>query len=212
MKKYFKLLRGLGSSCEDFVRDLAYSQERKLAPIQSSNDDIYLVSFPKSGATWMDFLIANINIAMSGVDRNVTFYNIHQYVPDIHDSRSLSAPLLSFPGFRFIKSHSGLNRYYNNVIYIVRNPEDTMISYYNFLQGLGHFNGTLSNLIESKRFGIQAWVNHVENWLFHSPASLAFMMVRYEDLKIDPLFEVNRIYSHLGFSLPQTILSIQCMP
>jgi hypothetical protein len=204
--RYYHLIKGFSGSCKDIARAIAYSQERKLTPIQPRNDDVYLVSFPKSGATWMNFLIANVNIAMSGVDRVVTFYNVHQYVPDIHDSRELGTPLLSFPGFRFIKSHSELNRYYNNLVYIVRNPEDTMISYYNFLRGLGQFNGTLSDLIESERLGIRSWTSHVESWIFHSPASLAFMMVRYEDLKRDPAVELERIYYQLGFSLQKTVL------
>jgi len=206
LNKYYQFIKGLSGACKDVARELAYSQERKLLPINPRHDDVYLVSFPKSGATWMDFLIANVNIAMSDADRVVTFYNVHQYVPDIHDSRELDTPLLSFPGFRFIKSHSDLNKYYNNVIYIVRNPGDTMISYYSFLQGLGRFNGTLSELIKSERFGIRSWAKHVESWLFHSPASLAFMMVRYEDLKSDPSSEIERVYRHLGFSLPQTVL------
>ena len=81
-----------------------------------------------------------------------------------------------------------------------------MVSYYNYLRGLGQFNGSLSELIRSEHFGVRNWVRHVENWYLHSSPSLAFMMVRYEDLKKDPASEIKRVYRHLGFTLPQLVL------
>lgn len=207
LKKYYQFIKGLGHSCKDVAREIAYSQERTFSPYELRNDDVYIVSFPKSGATWMDFLIANINIAMSGDKRSVTFFNVHQYVPDIHDSRALGSPLLPFPGFRFIKSHSQLNRYYNNAIYIVRDPRDTMLSYFHFLRGLGTFDGSISDLIRSDKYGVRSWVQHVQGWFMDSPPALNFLMVRYEDLKSDPVKQLKNIYYHLGFDIPDEILT-----
>jgi hypothetical protein len=201
-----QLLYGFTQACKDLARELYDHQYRKYTPNLPLNDDVYLVSYPKSGSTWMSFLIANSNIGMSNDNRFVTLYNIHQYVPDIHLSRQIGKPLLSFPGFRFIKSHSRLNNFYNNVIYIVRHPEDTMVSYYNFLFGLGQFNGTLSDLIRSKQYGISSWCNHVGNWLNNSSVSQSFMLVKYEDLKINSARELNLVYRNLGFTLPQIVL------
>lgn len=206
MQKVVNLMRGLNRVAFQCARDISHSRQRELAPSDLLNEDVFLVSFPKSGSTWMNFLIANVNMVMSQQSRAVTFYNIHQYVPDIHSSRYLGPPLLSFPGFRFIKSHSAVNRYYQHVVFVVRNPEDVLISYYHFLQGLKQFPGTISDLIRSKKFGIRAWCRHTEGWLMQSSPSVAFMTVKYEDLINDPHSALKRVYASLGIVLSQQVL------
>ncbi|QWD28816.1 sulfotransferase domain-containing protein [Polynucleobacter paneuropaeus] len=188
------------------LRQLTLHEQLLLTPTAPRNDDLYLVSFPKSGTTWVNFLVANINAMMSNQVRKVTYYNINDFVPDIHLSRSLPDPSLPFPGFRFIKSHSVLNIYYCNVVYIIRDPRDTLLSYYHFTSKLGLYSGSLSDFLKHKEFGIHAWVRHVNSWFNLSPASLNFMFLKYEDLKENPQDELTRLYSQLGFDLPQLIL------
>ena len=46
--------------------------------------DVFLVSFPKSGNTWMRFMLANAMVQHSQLDISVNFKSIHQLVPDVH--------------------------------------------------------------------------------------------------------------------------------
>ena len=207
MNRLLKLVRGTRACCADLARELAGAADRRTLPRLPRSDDVYLVSFPKSGVTWMSFLVANVNIALSGGDRPATFYNIHQYVPDIQQSRELGPPLLPRPGFRFIKSHALLNPGYCQVLYVVRDPADALVSYHHFLRGQGAFDGSLSELVRSPRHGIARWVEHVDGWIARSPASLRFMMTRYEDLLRDPAAELAGIYRQLGFDVPPDVLA-----
>jgi hypothetical protein len=144
-------------------------------------DDTFLVEFPKSGITWLTFLIASVNLQKSGIERQPTFFAINDLVPDIHVSRHLPPPL-PFPDMRFIKSHAGYNPLYSKVIYLVRDPRDVMVSYYAFARKLGWYNGSLHDMIKDPQFGIKAWVAHANSWLDETKPSVSFNVIRYEDL------------------------------
>ena len=178
MKKICKVLNGFPSSIKSLSKHLAYNPEREVVSVTPSHHDIYLVSFPKSGSTWLNFIIANINMLMSGQNRRVTFQNIHQYIPDIHDCRFVNKPFLEWPGLNIIKSHSLYNRLYPHVIYIVRKLADVLVSYYKFQIGLGNYSGSLSDFIRSEN-GIKNWNKHVIGWFLQSPASLPFYLIKY---------------------------------
>lgn len=189
---------------EHFRKLINYKHSLLLAD-PAYHDDLYVVSFPKSGATWMNFLMANIHLKMSGDKRHVTFFNVHNFVPDIHFARE-AVQTLPFPGFRVLKSHSGINPYYRNVIYIVRDPRDVLVSYYHFLLGLGKFNGDIKTLIRSKALGVTAWCEHVRGWMEDSSVATRFIYIRYEDLKINPLKTLKRIYGFIGYDIEDDIL------
>lgn len=202
MSKIFGLKAFLKESAKDILR----YHHRVLTPIEQRHDDLYLVSYPKSGNTWLSFLMANIHLKISGLDREVNLFNIYDFIPDIHVSRYLKKDILSFPGHRVIKSHSEFNPLYGKVIYIVRDPRDVMVSLYFFLKSMGSFDESLSMLIRSPLFGISAWCRHVQSWIEKTPASVSIDFVRYEDLKIDTHKVIKRLYKHLGYSIPDNIV------
>lgn len=199
---------GLKSFLKEAVKcNIMTYHYRILTPAKQRHDDLYLVSFPKSGNTWLSFLMANIHIKMSGLKREVNFFNLHDFIPDIHSSRNLKSDILSFPGHRVIKSHSEFNPFYRKVIYLVRDPRDVMVSYYWFQKTLGNFHGSSSKLIRSPMFGISAWCRHVQSFVEKTPASVSIDFVRYEDLKSEPEKLLKRLYKLIGYTIPNDILS-----
>ena len=173
----------------------------------SYHDDLYIVSFPKSGATWMNFLMANIHLRSIGDNRKVNFFNIHDFIPDIHVTRHVKKNILSFPGFRIIKSHSDYNPYYHKVIYIIRNPLDVMVSYYLFLKGLKIYNGTLSMFIRNDKYGIKAWVRHVKGWMNLTSADVSFITISYEGLKRDAVITLESLYNKMGYNIAGEVIN-----
>ena len=181
-------------------------------PADPRADDLYLVEFPKSGVTWLSFLIANTNLLLAGDrDRLVTFFNLNDFVADIEVSRHLSPIPPSTLGFRVIKSHATFTRHYAKVIYLVRDPRNVMASYWHFVTSLGYFRGSIEAMVDDRRFGIAAWRNHVAAWLDHAEPSQAVMVLRYEDLLGDAAGALKRVYHLLGRDLSDetTTLAIE---
>lgn len=171
-------------------------------PVNPRADDLYLVEFPKSGVTWLSFLIGNANLLLADErDRAVTFYNLNDFVADIEVNRHLN-PLPQPPlGFRVIKSHASFNRFYTKVIYLVRDPRDVMASYWHFLTQLGFYKASLASMLDDPRFGIPGWCRHVTSWLEQAEPSQSVMLLKYEDLLRDTEGELKRVYRMLGRDL-----------
>lgn len=176
-------------------------------PVCRRDDDLFLVEFPKSGVTWLTFLLANVNALLSEDPRKVTFFNINDFVPDVQVARHLGAPLLRVPGYRCFKSHSPYTRRYRKVFYLVRDPRHVMVSYWAFLSSLGGWRGTLEELVTHPEYGIGAWNRHVTGWLDRVDAAASFTLVRYEDLIADTAGELKRLYQLLGWSVGDDVLT-----
>lgn len=194
---------GLRSRIKDVVIDHA---ERPFLPYPRRDDDLFLVEFPKSGVTWLTFLVANCNLLLSGDEREATFFNVNDFVPDVENLRHLPGLPLSVPGYRCFKSHSPVTQRYRKVIYLVRDPRHVMVSFHAFLNGVGWWNGSIKEMIGHPRYGIRAWVKHVSGWLDHVHAGTAFNLSRYEDLVDDTAGEIRRIYRMLGWTLSDKLV------
>jgi hypothetical protein len=167
----------------------------------ASDTDLFLVAFPKSGLTWTSRLFANANLLLSGDDREVTFFNLSDFVPDIHHVRRVGPAPLRAPGFRCFKSHASWLRRYRKVIYLVRDPRHVMASYHMHLASRGVWQGTLEAMVRHEVYGIRAWVAHVGGWLDNVDTTAAFTLLRYEDLSAHTAEELTRLYALLGWRL-----------
>ena len=205
--KIMNIVRGLVKAAKNQARRLSllgYEDSTATTPV---HDDLYVVSFPKSGATWMNFLMANIHILASDSKRHVTFFNVTDFIPDVQANKNIKAePPLSFPGFRVMKSHAQYNPNYKKVIYIVRDPRDAMASYYVFARQLGLYVGEISTFIRDEHFGVNAWVDHVKGWFLDSPIATRVLPVRYEDLKGSCVETMKSVYFQFGYKLDDDLL------
>lgn len=177
-------------------------------PAERRDDDLFLVEFPKSGVTWLTFLVANVNALLSGDQRNITFFNINDFVPDVQVTPHVGPPLLRLPGYRCFKSHSPYIRRYRKTFYLVRDPRHVMVSYWTFLKALGWWRGTLEELVEHPGYGVAAWVEHVSGWLDRVDPAASFTLIRYEDMVANPAGELQRLYQLLGVTLSEEILAL----
>src|SRR5437016_13287787 len=86
------------------------------------DDDVFIVSYPRSGNTWTRFLIGNLLYQ----DDPVTFSNIERRIPEIYFNPDHVLRRLSRP--RILKSHECFQPRYKRIIYIVRDPRDVCVS------------------------------------------------------------------------------------
>lgn len=179
-------------------------------PINPSSSDLYLVTYPKSGSAWFGFLLGNINLLMSGIDRRLTFFGGEDVIPSLELSRHIPEISTNFPGFRMIHSHAAYNPKYRKVILLVRNPVDVMASHYRFAVDLGQFSGDIREFVDHPSLGIAAWVSHTEGWLDGARAEgprFSLCLVKYEELRNDPIAVLREIYLLMGFELPDKVIT-----
>jgi len=164
-------------------------------------DDTFLVSFPRSGNTWTRFLIANL--AHPGTE--VSFANIERLIPDTASQSSRT--LKRTPRPRIIKSHEYFDARYPKVIYIVRDPRDVALSYYDFSRKYRHFDDSCSieqyvsifvRAVPWSSWG--TWGEHVASWIFTRGKNPNFRLVRYEDLKRAPERTLQSIAIFMGIA------------
>lgn len=176
------------------------------SPFSPSSDDTYIVEFPKAGSTWFSFLIANVNLQINKSPIKVTWWNLREYVFDVDDHRDVPANPFPLPHGRFIHSHADFNRLYGRVLYLVRDPRDVFVSYYDMKTELGEFQGTMDTFLASEDYGIPAWNRHVGGWLRgHTPANY-IQFFRYEDLKTHPSAILDRVHKLYGIDVDPSIL------
>jgi len=149
------------------------------------NKIVWLVSYPRSGNTWLRLLMANIQYPEEV--RSYQFIDAKRKIPDIHQHYSIAE--LKQRNFDrspiFVKSHyKFLSEYFEfPSIYLYRDVRDVSISYYHFhytkYERLS-FDNYLDFVFIPGREIFGGWDSHVNLWLNESP-SFNFFAIRYED-------------------------------
>jgi hypothetical protein len=171
--------RKLYSKIKSIIKPAASSGEK----VEIFPDDVFLVSYPKSGNTWMRFLLGNYFI------NDLDFVSCLSLIPDFHMNPEQCSNVKMRP--RFIKSHFAYTPVYPNVVYIVRDGRDVTVSYYYYLQKkeqlaagapFGYYfdNFTLKGIP-----GFGTWSEHVESWLNRSK-DVRLLLIKYEEMLCDP--------------------------
>jgi hypothetical protein len=182
------------------------SRNLKFTPAVMRHDDLYVVEYPKSGITWFSFILANIIVQENDLDAIVNFYNINDFVPDVHFSREISRAAYRRPGHRFIKSHSENNQLYKKIIYIWRDPVDVLKSHYKMAVGMGDCTWSFCRFVKDSKTGAANWERHVSGWLFKSSPVQRMYFVNYENLNDDPVKEVARVIRGIGWLIDDEVV------
>lgn len=118
----------------------------------------------------------------------------------------------SNPNRRLIKTHLPVNllpadlvtKDESKIIYVIRNPKDTAISWYHFNKSLHGFDGTLRDCLDGYLSGYVAYgsyFQHVEEFIQLSKLRKNILLVTYEDLVTNPADVVQRVAECLEMSL-----------
>ncbi|MCS3678774.1 hypothetical protein GGP72_003052 [Salinibacter ruber] len=152
-------------------------------------NDTFIVSYPKSGNTWVRFLLANALYPEAEVD----FHSIHELIPEVGKEDMRRSGL---PNPRLLKSHAPYQPDYPRVIYIVRDGRDVYTSYYHYRSPDLPEDTTFESFLKGSHWPTR-WCGHVRDWMNAAAESDDILVVRFEDLKEDSGRELRRMLSFI---------------
>ena len=158
--------------------------------------DVFLASYPRSGSTWVRFVLFEI---LTGEEP--TFDAVNRDLNGIKKHK-LGRPVLPGGG-RLIGTHEPFRKEYHRAIYLVRDARDVLLSEHAFLQALDYFGGDLDKFaalfVRGKVNGFGSWQDHVTSFL-DSPLASAnnLLVVQYKELRQDPELGYTRMAEFLG--------------
>ncbi|WP_368901576.1 sulfotransferase domain-containing protein [Oceanobacillus oncorhynchi] len=154
-------------------------------------DDICLVAYPKSGNNFLLFLVATLlyRKKMDWATKGEMIQNV------------ASEPIENLPSPHLVWSHDSYDPSYPQVIYLVRDPRDVVISYYHHFQKYHGESRDFDAFFAAFMKGDIVpgmWDTQIESWLDNQEkVKKGFLLVKYENLLADAAKEAKRIINFL---------------
>ncbi|MFY9661107.1 MAG: sulfotransferase domain-containing protein [Terriglobales bacterium] len=162
-------------------------------------DDVFLVSYPKSGNTWTRFLIANLVYP----EKHPDFANINELIPDPEGISKRHLEQLPRP--RYLKSHQYFDPRYPKIIHIVRDPRDVVLSEYYFdikrraIPDDFPLDKFVSRFVSGElNHPYGTWAENTATWFYTRGQSPRLLLVTYEALQSEGARQMAKIAEFIG--------------
>lgn len=168
---------------------------------QIRENDVIIAGYPKSGNTWMQSIISGI---VYGIDTKYLPDRLaNEIVNDVH-AKSYYKRIHKVC---FFKSHNLPQKQYKNVIYIVRDGRDAVVSYYHMNKKLGLEYSLRDMIVDGVGLFPSKWNKHVDEWL-KNPYQSNIIYIRYEDLIYDFKKEIQKVCSFLEIQREESLIDL----
>ncbi|KAK4436399.1 Cytosolic sulfotransferase 5 [Sesamum alatum] len=182
---------------------------------QARDDDVLLASTPKTGTTWLKAL--SLCIMHQNQEHDIlTMENPHFHVPTIestiYSTKPQKSDLYDASAPRLVHTHlphavlpDSVKNSACKIVYIARNPKDTLISMWHFFNSIFRPNQEpfpLEKAVDCFCAGVYQYgpfFEHVvEYWQESQKRPEKILFLKYEELKTDPKGQVCKIAEFLG--------------
>ena len=169
-----------------------------------NQSDVFIASYPRSGSTWLRFLLLEV---LSGESSG--FRNVAQLIPDVGQHRK-TRPILPNGG-RLIKTHEAFRPEYKKAVYLVRDAGDVVLSEYAYQTALGlvrcNFDEYLPRFLRGKVNGYGSWQSHVISWLDASlDEGRDIRVIKFEDLRRDSPGTLGQVLDFFGVRVDPKVI------
>lgn len=167
--------------------------------------DVFLVSYPKCGRTWLRFILSHYFAANARLGFVPDLASTFRVLPnfDCDAQRGIPGfvgktdrlPLVAVSHRRFVPE------LFRNrpVILLLRDTRDVIVSaYFHQSRQKKRFSGTLAEFIESPKLGVPALASYLNDWTAQL-ANRRSHVTSYEALTADAAAEVTRMLEFIGF-------------
>jgi hypothetical protein len=159
-------------------------------------NDVLIASYPRSGSTWMRFLLFDV---FSG--NKSDFIKVNRGIPGV-ENQSTAIPLLHGSG-RLLQTHELYRPEYNKAIYLIRDVRDVVISEYYFSLRNGvitnDFDSFLFQFLHGRVNPFGSWEEHIESWLDSTIALNGnVLFIRFEEMRQNIVAVLTKTLDFLG--------------
>jgi hypothetical protein len=201
LDKLTKCLSGRGT----FV---FYLETYVLSRLNYIEPDIYVVSYPKCGRTWLRVLLRQyLDLANTPVrhykDRQLIRIGDALTVKFEHDQGSWipAPPRLDRLVFNSAKYRN------KRVLFLARDPRDALVSsWYHLTHRERIITAPLSEFIREDLVGIRKITAFMNMWLENKHIPEDFLLLTYEDMHADPVTTFHKALAFMGLEVDQVHL------
>ncbi|KAM6185192.1 amine sulfotransferase-like [Rhynchocyon petersi] len=178
------------------------------------DDDIFVITYPKSGSIWTSHILALINFdvhhaktSKRNTKENISFFEYHYCNTDLG---KLPSPRIFCSHLPYYLVPRGLKNKKAKIIYVYRNPKDVMNSYFHFsnmiknLPSINSLDEFMKIFLGGKVMG-GLWFDHITGW-YENKDQFNILFMMYEEMKMDLRSSVLKICRFVGKELSDTII------
>jgi hypothetical protein len=157
-----------------------------------TKDPTYLCSFPKSGRTWLRFILFNYFNLVYNLGADLSFASMFTMIPNDDESPQRGVEAYKYwhlPGIPLIVcSHSTYKSDVldgKSIILLLRSPYDTLVSwYFHSTKQWDWFQGDMKTFIRDGTLGVESLIDYVNSWAKHISRH-RHILLTYEDMHRD---------------------------
>lgn len=196
--------------------------KKLLRRVTNPREEVYVVSYPKSGRTWLRIMVGEY------VKRK---YQLDEQ--NVIDTHHLMTAVPGLPRVQFSHGEGGTlwkrpedleqdkTRYQGaRVILLVRDPRDIIVSAY-FQKAKRHklvdperrerlnkpvYEGTIKEYVYGEEGSIDTLIAYYNSWWASRELLAEFCILRYEDMREHPLEEFRKVLQFIGIATPDEAL------
>ncbi|KAH7516136.1 hypothetical protein FEM48_Zijuj10G0103100 [Ziziphus jujuba var. spinosa] len=185
---------------------------------QAKHNDIFLVSNPKSGTTWLKAIAFSLlnrvnypNLERHPLLKNnphvlVPFLDIGLYLENqLPDLTSLASPRLFSTHLPYVSLPESVKLSACKIVYLCRNPKDTFVSLWHFtnkLRPTGSGTNTLEESFDKFCRGVSIygpfWDHLLGYWKESLERSEKVLFMKFEEMKEQPILQLRRLAEFIG--------------
>lgn len=180
------------------------------------DDDVFVVTFPRSGTTWMEQVIHLL--LNNGEQGSKVLGDAVPWVETLPNrQQGFKQFLEEMTGRRFFTSHlpyslmPGVRDSNANYVYVARNPKDVAVSTYYHDKSKHDYDGTWEehfNLFLQGKVLFGSYFDHVLPWWNASNEADDILFVKYEDMKRDLEEVIRTIADFLNIKANMELINI----
>jgi len=163
-------------------------------------NDVLLASYPKSGSTWLRFMLVEL---LTGRDPEWAF--VTETIPYVGEHRRM-APTLPGGG-RLLYTHDRATGRAWRAVYLARDVRDVVLSEHRWIARGGtrlELSRFVTDFVEGRSHLFGSWADHVRYWLDSPLAGDGnLLVVTFEDLRADPTARLGDIARFIGLDPSQ---------